>query len=220
MRRVSKSRSGIVQLTVRKPVARAPTDSEIFTTWEVLERSDWRAADASRALQMAPSVHFGFRPFAQEFELSADVHVARTVARANPQHGPGGGEKLFIPFNEQARALMPVGDLIYLDEHDEEQTPQPAGFVAEMIRIEAALGNALVRADCKGSRNSLRFWMQDPLHIAELERTIRSFPAACRFEDLDPHGNTAGFVDADQQTLISPFKQPQVRSWISKLFRR
>jgi hypothetical protein len=222
MKRVSKSRSGVVQLTVCKPQPRASTDSEFFTTWEVLERAGWRAADASRALQIAPSDNFGFRPFAQEFDVIADVQIGRTISRANPQHGPGGGEKLFIPSAEQARALTPVGDLIVLDEDEDEDedAPEPAGFIADMIEHELALGNALLRADRRGSRESFRFWLQDPLHLVELERVLKSIPSAARFEDLDPHGMTAGFVDGDEQILIAPFKRPPPRSWVSRLFGR
>jgi len=210
----------VVQLTIRKHVAGACTDSEFFTTWEVLDRAGWRAADASRALQIAPSDHFGFRPFAQEFDVIADVNIARTIARANPQHGTGGGEKVFVPIVEQARALAPVRDLIGLDADTEQETPEPTGFIADMIKFELALGNVLLLADRRGNRQSLRFWLQSPLHLAELERTLKSGPAASRFEDVDPHGTTTGFVDGDAQVLIAPFTPLPPRSWISRLLGR
>lgn len=220
MTRASKSKSGIVQLTIRKPVAGTSTDSEFFTTWDVLEQAGWRAAEASRALQIAPSEHFGFRPFAQEFDLIADVQIARTVARANLQHGPGGGEKLFIPSDQQARALTPVGDLIVLDPDDIREPPQPLGFISDVIGRELAHGNTLVGADRRGNQGSCRFWLQNPLDFAEFERTLKSAPANSRFEDLDPHGKTAGFADADLQLLIAPFSPPPPKSWIARLFSR
>lgn len=220
MRHASKSKAGVVQLTIRRPAAGASTDSQFFTTWDVLERAGWRAADASRALQIAPSEHFGFRPFAQEFEVIADVQIARTIARANPEHGSGGGEKLFIPIGDQARALRPVGDLIVLDADDVSEPPKPTGFIADLINYELAHDNTLVGADRFGHHGSFRFWLQTPLHIVDLERALNSVPSNSRFQDLDPHGNTAGFVDADSQCVIAHFSPSTSKSWISRLFGR
>ncbi|MGC4091931.1 MAG: hypothetical protein QM756_29420 [Polyangiaceae bacterium] len=171
MKRMSKSKAGIVQITIRKPVAGCATDSELFTTWDVLERAGWRPADASRALQMAASSHFGFRPFAQEFEVIAEVQIGRTVARANPEHGSGRAEKLFIAGAQQARALAPVGELIVLAA-DDTDPPKAEGFIAELIEHELALGNQLVGADQRGMRGQSRFWRQDPLHRSEVETVV------------------------------------------------
>jgi hypothetical protein len=38
-----------------------------------------------------------YRPGITEFRLTHDVDVARSVARANPQFGPGGLEQVYIP---------------------------------------------------------------------------------------------------------------------------
>ena len=54
------------------------------------------AAALNRGLQV--SSYMGtYRPGLTEFRLTKDVEVARSIARANPQFGPGGLEQFYIP---------------------------------------------------------------------------------------------------------------------------
>ncbi|MEK7413079.1 MAG: hypothetical protein AAB263_07165 [Planctomycetota bacterium] len=202
----SLSSSGLVQLVIRRPLAGQCSDSHFFTTWDTLELSQWRSDKVSQLLQIAASKHFGCRPFAQEFDITKEVNIAQSIAQANPQHGPGGGMKLFIPPNEQISAVVPVGDLIPL--YEPSTLPIHAtGFIKSIIEIEISLGNTFVGSDRdarSGARN--RFWLQNPLHLADITRL--KIPTSVRaFEEPDMHGNVMGFITTNEsQVVLAPMQ--------------
>jgi hypothetical protein len=214
------STSGIVQLVTRRARQGHPADSEFFTTWATLEQGDWQADKVSQLLQIAPSAHFGLRPFAQEFHVNGAVGIARSIASSNKQFGLGGGEKLFIPAAKHAATLRPVGDLIPLVAPEDEPPPEATGPIKRLLDLELSLGNTLVASDRGGpSRARSRFWLQDPIHGAEIAGL--RLPATIRaFEDLDMHGKSTGYVNPDEsQVVIGPFPgSPVRRSWLARLF--
>lgn len=219
MTRSPVSTSGIVQLVTRRARPGHGADSEFFTTWATLEEGNWRDDKVSQLLQIAPSAHFGLRPFAQEFHVNQAVDIARSVARSNKQYGPGGGEKLFIPTAKQAASLVPVGELIPLvAPHD--TPPEAIGLIKRLLDLEISLGNTLVASDGGGpSPSRLRFWLQDPIHEAEVAGL--GLPESVRaFQDLDMHGKTAGYVNrGESQVVIAPFPESPVRrSWLARIF--
>jgi hypothetical protein len=214
------STSGVVQLVTRRARTGERADSQFFTTWATLEQGQWRSDLVSQALQIARSAHWGYRPFAQEFHILQSIDIARTIVRSNPEHGPGGGEKLFIPAEQHAFALEPVGDPIPLFASGDHLTRDPTEFLKALIELELSLGNALVGADadeCSGGR--ARFWLQDPLHATEIARLTPS-SSACAFEERDIHGDSMGFLSIDQsEILIAPLSAtaPPKRSWLANL---
>jgi hypothetical protein len=212
------STSPIVQLVTRRPRPGQPADSEFFTTWATLEEGDWKADKVSQLLQLAPNIHFGARPFAQEFHVTNAVDVARSFARSNEQYGSGGGEKLFIPAAKHPNAIAPVGDLIPLFECS--SPPAPVGFIKRLLEVELSLGNKLVGSDKSGpSQARSRFWLQEPLHREQLGR-LGGSASVFDFEDLDMHGKTTGVVSRqDSQVVVAPFREPPAqRSWFARLF--
>ena len=172
---------------------------------------------------MARSTHWGYRPFAQEFHILQSIDIARTIVRSNPEHGLGGGEKLFIPTEQHAFALEPVGDLIPLFDRGDQLTPGATGFLKTLIELELSLGNVLVGADAdERSGGRARFWLQDPLHAAEVARLTPS-SSACAFEERDIHGDSMGFLSIDQsEILVAPLSAtaPPKRSWLANLLGR
>ena len=208
MTRSPLSPSGVVQLVIRRPRPGGQADSEFFTTWATLEAGAWQDETLRALLQIRPNPYFGARPFAQEFHVSQSIEGSRTVARANPQYGQGGGEKLFIPRARHAAGLEPIGDLIPLFSGDEEP-PEASGFIRSLIDLELFLGNSLVGSDHAGLLQARsRFWLQEPLHNAEIVRALK-LPASVRsFWDTDIHGRTTGYASADEsQVVIAPLPE-------------
>lgn len=220
--RSRQSTSGIVQLVTRRVRAGGRADSQFFTAWETLEQCGWRADEVSQALQIARSKYWGYRPFAQEFHVAENLDLAKSIARANPQHGRGGGVKLFIPFAQHAKALVPVGDLIPLFECRERTKPSPTGFIETVLELELSLGNALVDADNDGDSSApTRFWLQEPLHESKI--ACLEIPSSVSvFQDPDIHGDTLGFESRDDgQVLIAPVPEtPPKRSWLNNILGR
>ena len=216
------SSSGLVQLVSRRPRPGERAESQFFTTWRTMEMGQWQSDLVYGLLQFRPSKYYGLRCFAHEFHIAKPVKIARTVARANPQFGPGGGEHVFIPQASHAQALVPMGDLIPLFDSGNQPGPTPKGFIAELIDLETSLGNSLVASDSQETspaRN--RFWMQEPLHQAEIRRMLALPQCVQFFEEDEIYGNTRGFVsDEDGQVLISPAMQPEpANRWWNKAWR-
>lgn len=89
-------------------------------------------------LQIKPSENYGLRPLVQEFHLAEAIDVARSESRANPQFGPGGGVKLFIPTEKHRKALVPIGDLVPLLDSVDEPAPEAVGFLETVIDLEVS----------------------------------------------------------------------------------
>lgn len=212
---------------MRPPVPGRPLDSEFFTTWQTMARADWRADEASGLLQIAKNPHFGFFPFAQEFHVQSKVGVARTIAKANTQHGPGGGEKLYFPRSTHRAALKPVGPLIRLGGSELDAPPAtPSGSLKELFERSTAAGGEFLASDRTtlpdgGPRR--RFWFTESLPLREIGQ-LNCPPDVRFFQDEDMHGNSCGLITTDGlQVLIAPFQQgeaPRKRSWFGKLFGR
>ena len=208
MTRIRHSSSGIVQLVIRRAEVGQRADSKFFTTWDTLERAQWRAEEINGLLQIRPSPYYGFRPFVQEFHAVRVINIARSISRANPEYGPGGGEKLFIPGREHAAALVPVGELVVLSDSSRERDVEPDGFLKSLIDLEISFGNSLVGSDReKQSGGQRRFWIQAPLHIAEIKRVLKVPDSLRWFEDRDIYGDTAGYVsESDRQVVVAPLQ--------------
>jgi hypothetical protein len=205
------STSGIVQLVIRRAVAGHQADSQYFTTWDVLSKAGWRADVASGMLQMKPGKHYGLLPFAQEFNTLMEIEVATTMTLANKQYGPGGGVKLYIPFRDHQEGLEPVGELIPVGGYSELCDPEPAGVIKDLLDLEISLGNTLLGADrVLGEEAKRRFWMQDPLHLPEIDRELNLPQSIQPFEDPDMHCNVAGFVDMENMQFVgAPPQKPE-----------
>ena len=210
MKPIQRSSAGIVQLVMRQPVAGRPADSQFFATWDTLAQAGWRADVASGMLQMRPGEHYGVFPYAQEFHALTDIEMASTEARANPKFGPGGGVKLIIEFKQQLTGNEHIGDLIPLLGFSEPCDPRPSGGIKDILDLETSLGNTLVGADrVLGEVAKRRFWMQNPLHDSEIAKRLHVPQSIRPFEDLDIHGDVAGFVDLeDMQVVGAPGKNP------------
>jgi RHS repeat-associated protein len=85
----------------------APGASNFVTTPAAVEASNGSRSAMFGSLQVAPHPERGFRPGMTVCELIADTRAAKSTVLANPQHGPGHAEQLFIP-DEGLSNLKPL----------------------------------------------------------------------------------------------------------------
>lgn len=196
-----------MQLVTRRPVKGQRAESPFFTTWETIEKGQWRSDLVSGLLQVAPSKYYGLRSMVHEFHAVEEIQIASSISFANPQFGIGGGEKLFIPYEAHASALIPIGELIHLE--GTKANRKLTGEISAIIDLELSLGNEIIAADHTDTPRSLeRFWMQDLIHFSEIKKKLNLPASVNRFEDLDIHGNLTGYVSYELgQIILSPLAE-------------
>jgi hypothetical protein len=200
-----------MQLVTRRAIKGTFAESQLFTTWRTVEEGKWRGETVSALLQVAPSRFYGFRSMVQEFRVLTEIPAAIGIAEANPQFGAGGGEKVFIPYEDHPAGLEPLGDPIPLGRDALHSDAKPKELLADIIGLELSLGNDLVAVDRTDSPSTLdRFWMQETLHFSDIEARFVPPPTFKRFDDQDLHGSVCGYIDyRSGQVLLSPLQESE-----------
>jgi hypothetical protein len=213
-----RSTSGIMQLVTRRAVKGTFAESQFFTTWPTVEAGQWRGESISALLQVAPSRFYGFRSMVQEFHALRPLQAAIGISQANPQFGIGGGERIFIPYEDHPTGLEPLGEPIPLGRDVLDTGAKPKELLADIVALELSLGNELLAVDRTDTPSILdRFWMQETLHFADIEARFPSSPDFERFDDPDPHGSVCGYISRDLgQVLLSPLQDAERPSGSSR----
>lgn len=101
---------------------------------------------------------------------------------------------------------------------------KPNGFLKDLIDLENSMENSLIGSDCeKSSGRQCRFWLQEPLHLSEIDRALKIPASFRRFEDRDLHGDAAGyFSEKEASILIAPLGVPSATSvaWVRSVWNR
>jgi hypothetical protein len=184
-----------------------------------MELAEWRADQVYSRLQIRPSAYYGRMCMAQRFVVTNHCDCARSTAKANPQFGAGGGERVYIPSNSHGNCLMP-DELFVLNDTVITENAAPIGFISEVIAVEVASGNAIVMCDSTVGANGVqRYWLREYPHESEIRKGLGPHDSMEWYEDTDIYGSTCGFTDrGNGQVLIAPAKNEKTRTWLSRLW--
>jgi filamentous hemagglutinin len=82
--------------------------SPFYTSFNTVKNSRLDATRLNEAVQVGKHPAYGYKPQVRAYRATQDVRVPAGKATANPTHGPGGGDQVFI--ENFKNVLQPIRD--------------------------------------------------------------------------------------------------------------
>ncbi|MGD9649241.1 MAG: hypothetical protein AB7O99_02215 [Dongiaceae bacterium] len=123
----------------------------------------WRSVQ-----QDVSDFHKRFLPTVRQYVLLEDLAIPVSVAKANPQHGEGGGMVYYI--SDYKKFLQPIVERQNLD-----RIEPPSMDLREVIDFEMNMGNKLDYVDHLPNGRLMGIYLIQPLHFKQMDGKL-AFP--------------------------------------------